>query len=97
MGAGVKTDLGCDVPMSEVSCGESISAWLEAWRAAGANAADAERESGGRGSSGGRRRRSSGPGWCEDKTWRVRVSEDVGRREAWRREVQGRQGRERVR
>lgn len=30
--------------MSEVSCGESISAWLEAWRAAGANAADAERE-----------------------------------------------------
>lgn len=44
MGAGVKTDLGCSVPMSEVSCGESISAWLEAWRAAGANAADAERE-----------------------------------------------------
>lgn len=43
MGAGVKTDLGCDVPMSEVSCGESISAWLEAWRAAGANAAEAER------------------------------------------------------
>lgn len=43
MGAGVKTDLGCNVPMSEVSCGESISAWLEAWRAAGANAADAER------------------------------------------------------
>ena len=40
----MKTDLGCDVPMSEVSCGESISAWLEAWRAAGANAADAERE-----------------------------------------------------
>lgn len=40
----MKTDLGCNVPMSEVSCGESISAWLEAWRAAGANAADAERE-----------------------------------------------------
>ena len=70
-----------------------MKVYLRGWRPGGqlVQTPQRQREGGGRGSSGGRRRRSGGPGWWKDKTWRGRVREDVGRREAWRREVQGRE------